>query len=170
MMYFVAKSEVRSWPLIGFVTAVAGTVFIERRRSQAKRQEQVLRERIAAHQLLTLFPEGTSTDGLRVLPFKSSLFSAFFVSDDGDSHGADLSIQPVTIRYTPAPGSGLAPCFYGWWGDMGLGGHIWTVMSRSFGGRAEVTFHAPVKPREFSDRKFLAKYCGDVVARGLEAK
>jgi 1-acyl-sn-glycerol-3-phosphate acyltransferase len=78
LMYFVAKAEVRRWPAVGFITAVTGTVFIERRRSQAKRQEQVLRERIGASQLLIFFPEGTSTDGLRVLPFKSSLFSAFF--------------------------------------------------------------------------------------------
>lgn len=163
LMYFVAKAEVRNWPVVGFITAVTGTIYIERRRSQAKRQEQVLRERIAARQLLIFFPEGTSTDGLRVLPFKSSLFSAFF--DDGQ--GADLWIQPVTLRYTPAPGSGLPPSFYGWWGDMGLGGHIWAVMSRSFGGRAEVIFHDPVKPRAFRDRKALAEHCRAVVARGL---
>jgi len=163
LMYFVAKAEVRHWPAVGFITAVTGTVYIERKRSQAKQQEQILRERIAANQLLIFFPEATSTDGLRVLPFKSSLFSAFF----HDHHGVDLWIQPVTLRYTPAPGSGLPPSFYGWWGDMGLGGHIWAVMSRSFGGRAEVIFHQPVKPRAFRDRKALAEYCGAVVARGL---
>jgi 1-acyl-sn-glycerol-3-phosphate acyltransferase len=163
LMYFVAKAEVRSWPAIGLITAVTGTIFIERKRNQAKRQEQVLRERIAANQLLLFFPEGTSSDGLRVLPFKSSLFSAFFY----DHHAADLWIQPVTVRYTPAPGSGLPPSFYGWWGEMELGSHIWAVMSRSFGGRAEVIFHEPVKPQAFHDRKALAGHCGAVVARGL---
>ena len=163
LMYFVAKAEVRSWPAIGFITAVTGTIYIERQRSQAKQQEQVLRDRIAADQLLIFFPEATSTDGLRVLPFKSSLFSAFF----HDHRGADLWIQPVTVRYTPAPGSGLPPSFYGWWGDMELGSHVWAVMSRSFGGRAEVTFHKPVKPQAFRDRKALAEHCTAVVARGL---
>ncbi|MHA1528699.1 MAG: lysophospholipid acyltransferase family protein [Alphaproteobacteria bacterium] len=163
LMYFVAKAEVRNWPGVGFITAITGTIFIERKRSQAKQQELALRERIAARQLLVFFPEGTSTDGLRVLPFKSSLFSAFFY----DHHGADLWIQPVTVRYTPAPNSGLPPNFYGWWGDMELGSHIWAVMSRSFGGRAEVIFHQPVKPQAFRDRKALAEYCGNVVARGL---
>ncbi len=163
LMYFVAKAEVRRWPAVGFITAVTGTIYIERRRSQAKQQEQVLRERIAANQLLIFFPEATSTDGLRVLPFKSSLFSAFF----HDHQAADLWIQPVTVRYTPAPGSDLPPSFYGWWGDMGLGSHIWAVMSRSFGGRAEVIFHQPVKPQAFRDRKALAEHCGAVVARGL---
>jgi len=163
LMYFVAKAEVRSWPAVGVITTVTGTVFIERKRSQAKQQEQVLRERLAARQLLIFFPEGTSTDGLRVLPFKSSLFAAFF----HDHQGADLWIQPVTVRYLPAAGSGLPASFYGWWGDMDLGGHIWAVMSRSFGGRAEVIFHQPVKPQSFPDRKALAEHCTAVVARGL---
>lgn len=163
LLYFVAKSEVRDWPAVGFVTAITGTIFVERKRNQAKQQEQILRERIAASQLLIFFPEGTSTDGLRVLPFKSSLFSAFFY----DHQAADLLIQPVTVRYIPAPGSGLPPEFYGWWGDMTLGSHVWAVMSRSFGGRAEVIFHQPVKPQAFDDRKALAEHCGAAVAGGL---
>ena len=168
LMYFVSKAEVRTWPGVGFITVVTGTIFIERRRSQAKQQERVLRQRIGADQLLIFFPEGTSTDGLRVLPFKSSLFSAFFFEDPGDGeHGGDFWVQPVTIRYLPAPGAGLPPSFYGWWGDMALGSHIWAVMSRSFGGRAEIRFHAPVRPIDFPDRKALAAYCSDVVAAGL---
>jgi len=162
LLYFVAKAEVRDWPVVGFVTDVTGTIFIERRRSQAKRQEQILRERIAARQLLCFFPEGTSTDGLRVLSFKSSLFSVFFE----DHHGAELWIQPVSIHYTPAPGSGLPASFYGWWGEMDFAAHIWAVMSRSFGGTAEVIFHPPVRPGNFPDRKSLAEHCGRVVAEG----
>ena len=169
LMYFVSKDEVRTWPGIGFITVVTGTVFIERRRSQAKAQERVLRERIGADQLLIFFPEGTSTDGLRVLPFKSSLFSAFFVEDPGDGErGGDFWVQPVTIRYLPAPGRDLPPEFYGWWGDMALGSHVWAVMSRSFGGRALIRFHPPVRPVDFPDRKALAAYCGAVVERGLD--
>jgi len=165
LMYFVSKAEVRAWPVVGFITHVCGTIYIERRRNKAKEQQRTLRERIAHDQLLIFFPEGTSTDGLRVLPFKSSLFSAFFV----DHHAADLWIQPVTIRYRPAPGSGLPPNLYGWWGDMGLGGHVWAVMTRSFGGTAEVIFHDPVKPQAFAGRKALAEHCGTVVARGMTA-
>jgi 1-acyl-sn-glycerol-3-phosphate acyltransferase len=164
LLYFVAKSEVRDWPVVGFITVVTGTIFIERKRNHAKQQEQMLRERIAADQLLIFFPEGTSTDGMRVLPFKSSLFSAFFY----DHHAADLWIQPVTVRYIPAPGSDLPPNFYGWWGDMSLGSHIWAVMSHSFGGRAEVIFHEPVKPQAFTNRKALAEHCGTVVELGLK--
>jgi 1-acyl-sn-glycerol-3-phosphate acyltransferase len=158
LIYFVAKAEVADWPGVGFITRVTGTVFIERRRAAAKRQEQVLLERIAADQVLCFFPEGTSTDGLRVLPFKSSLFSAFH----HDGHAEDLMIQPVTIRYRPGPG--LPDAFYGWWGGMGFEAHIWQVACRSVGGVAEVVFHEPVRPRAFPDRKALAAHCGAAVA------
>lgn len=163
LMYFVSKAEVATWPGIGFVTRVTGTIFINRRRSEAKRDEEMLRSRIAHDQLLCFFPEGTSTDGLRVLPFKSSLFSAFFT----DGQGTDITIQPVTVRLRPAPSSGLPESFYGWWGTMSFEGNIWDVLTRSRGGMAEVTFHAPVTAAEFADRKRLADHCRSAVAAGL---
>ncbi|MGF1501283.1 MAG: lysophospholipid acyltransferase family protein [Paracoccaceae bacterium] len=161
LIYFVSKADVADWAGVGFVAKVTGTVFIERRRSHAKRQEEVLLERIAADQVLAFFPEGTSTDGLRVLPFKSSLFSAFFHED----HAEDVMIQPVSIRYRPDPGTGLPENFYGWWGSMGFGAHIWQVLCRS-NGTADLTFHAPVRPPDFANRKALAEHCQRMVAEG----
>jgi 1-acyl-sn-glycerol-3-phosphate acyltransferase len=168
LIYFVAKAEVRAWPVVGYITHACGTIFIERRRTEARRQEEALRSRIAHDQRLLFFPEGTSTDGRRVLSFKSSLFSVFFRDRNGeaDGEGADLLVQPVTIRYLPPPG--LPPSLYAWWGDMDLGAHVWAVMSRSFGGRAEVIFHDPVNPRDFPDRKALARHCHAAVAEGLK--
>jgi 1-acyl-sn-glycerol-3-phosphate acyltransferase len=165
LMYFVSKSEVASWPGIGFITRVTGTIFINRRRSEAKREEAVLRSRIAHDQLLCFFPEGTSTDGRRVLPFKSSLFSAFFT----EGRGTDFPIQPVTVRFRPAPGSGLPENFYGWWGTMSFDGNIWDILTRSRGGTVEVAFHAPVTAADFPDRKRLADHCREVVAAGMAA-
>ncbi|MEM9781495.1 MAG: lysophospholipid acyltransferase family protein [Pseudomonadota bacterium] len=166
LMYFVSKAEVADWPGVGFVTRVAGTIFIERRRSQAKAQEKMLRSRIAADQLLIFFPEGTSTDGMRVLPFKSSLFSAFY---EPDGAGAALSVQPVSLRYRPAPGSDLPENFYAWWGDMPFYGHIFDVFARSRGGEVVVAFHTPLRPGETGDRKALAQAAGDAVATGHAA-
>jgi len=166
LMYFVSKAEVATWPGVGFITRITGTVFIERRRSQVKAQEAVLRQRIAADQLLTLFPEGTSSDNQRVLEFKSSLFSSFFT----DGHGADILIQPVSVRYTPADWTGLPANFYGWWGTMGFESHIWDVVCRSAGGRAEVIFHAPVNARDFDDRKQLADHCQRQVEAGWRTR
>lgn len=161
LVYFVSKGEVASWPGVGLLARVTGTIFINRRRAEAKRQEAVLRSRIAHDQLLCFFPEGTSTDGLRVLPFKSSLFSAFFP----DGQGTDFPIQPVTIRYHVP--SGMPATFYGWWGDMGFESHIWDVLSRPGGGTAEVIFHPPVSAGRFADRKRLAEHCRATVAEGL---
>ncbi|MEM6904670.1 MAG: lysophospholipid acyltransferase family protein, partial [Pseudomonadota bacterium] len=111
-VYFISKADVAQWPGVGWLAQMVGTVFIERRRVEAKRQEEILRERIAAQQLLCFFPEGTSTDGMRVLPFKSSLFSAFF----GAEVDPELQIQPVSVRYLPHPEAGLPEDFFGWWG------------------------------------------------------
>ena len=164
LIYFVSKAEVANWPGVGFITRITGTVFIERKRSQAKAQEAILRERIAADQLLCFFPEGTSTDGLRVLPFKSSLFSAFFT----DGQGTDLAIQPVTVRYHPAERGGLPYNVYGWWGSMGFEAHIWDILTHSFGGTVEVIFHPATSASSFVDRKRLAEHCQRLVAHGME--
>ncbi len=164
LIYFVSKAEVANWPGIGFITRITGTVFIERRRTEAKRQEAILRERIAVEQLLCFFPEGTSTDGLRVLPFKSSLFSVFF--DEGV--GTDIAVQPVTVRYKPDPASDLPDSFYGWWGTMGFESHIWDVVTRSTRGSVEVIFHPSVTAAAFADRKQLADHSMRVVAGGMD--
>ncbi|HET7410674.1 MAG TPA: lysophospholipid acyltransferase family protein [Paracoccaceae bacterium] len=162
LIYFVSKAEVATWPGIGFITRVTGTIFIDRRRTEAKRQEALLRSRIAHDQLLCFFPEGTSTDGQRVLPFKSSLFSAFWKGGEGTA----LPVQPVTIRYEPPPG--LPMSFYGWWGDMSFERSIWTIATRSRGGMVEVIFHSPVAARDFPGRKELAEHCRAAVVLGLE--
>ncbi len=160
LIYFVSKDDVASWPGVGFIARITGTVFIKRKRTEAKRQEAVLRERIAHDQVLCIFPEGTSTDGLRVVPFKSSLFSAFFT----DGVGPDIEVQPVSLRYTPAPGTDLPENFYGWWGTMSFEGHIWDVVTRSFGGHVHVRFAEPLRVADFPDRKTLADHCGRIVA------
>ncbi|MEM7056907.1 MAG: lysophospholipid acyltransferase family protein [Pseudomonadota bacterium] len=164
LIYFVSKAEVANWPGVGFITRITGTVFIERRRSHAKQQEAMLRDRIQQHQLLCMFPEGTSTDGLRVLDFKTSLFSALFE----DGKGAEIQAQPVTLRYYPEDQAGLPDSFYGWWGEMGFEAHIWDVVTRSRNGAVKVIFHPPVLASEFEDRKLLTDHCHRSVAQGMQ--
>lgn len=160
---FVAKAEVRNWPLVGFLGRITDTLFIERRQSHARKHRQALLERLDRGDQLCFFPEGTSTDGMRVLKFRSTLFSVF--------HTPELIghvwVQPATVTYY-AP-KGEIPEFYGWWGDMGFLDHILTVLARSRGGRVRVTFHEPVKAADFETRKALAAYCEGVVRKGLEA-
>ncbi len=98
-VYFVSKSEVRDWAGIGWLARATGTVFIARRTREAGRHRDLIAERLQAGHKLLFFPEGTSTDGRRVLPFRSTLFDAFFRSGDGE-----LTIQPVTVVYRAPEG------------------------------------------------------------------
>ena len=157
-VYFVAKSEVSGWAGIGWLARATGTLFITRKGTEARRQQQQLEDRLRAGHRLLFFPEGTSTDSLRVLPFKSTLFAAFF------SHGLEtvLHIQPVTVVYR-AP-AGTDPRFYGWWGGMTFAGHLVAVLSAPRQGSVEVVFHPPVPVDAFTNRKDLAQYCERIIA------
>ncbi len=156
-VYFVSKSEVAGWPGIGWLARATGTVFIARKGTEAKRQQGVFEDRLRAGHKLMFFPEGTSTDAIRVLPFKSTLFAAFY------THGLDriLFVQPVTVIYH-AP-LGEDPRFYGWWGEMGFGPHLLKTLAARQQGRVEVIFHPEVPVDAFASRKDLAAHCERVI-------
>ena len=160
-VFFVAKSEVATWPVINWFSRAAGTIHINRRRVEADAQRKILADRLQAGNRLLFFPEGTSTDGSIVLPFKSTLFAPFFI----DEFKNLAWIQPVTTIYR-AP-EGEDPGFYCWWGDMDLGTHLLKVLSVSRQGKVEVTFHPPLRVADYRDRKSLAYACEEVVRRGM---
>jgi 1-acyl-sn-glycerol-3-phosphate acyltransferase len=159
-IYFVAKSEVAGWAGIGWLARATGTVFIARKGAEAKAQQQMFEARLKAGHKLMFFPEGTSTDGLRVLPFKSTLFAAFFAPDLAPL----MHIQPVTVIYHAPPGRD--PRHYGWWGDMSFAPHLALTLATAPQGRVEVIFHPEVPVAAFPDRKALAAYCENVVRAG----
>lgn len=162
-IYFVAKSEVHGWAGIGWLARATGTVFIARRGVEAKDHKDLLERRLHdGHQLL-FFPEGTSTDARRILPFKSSLFAAFMHPD----LAPNLRIQPVTVVYHPP--KGIDPRFYGWWGDMGFAAHLAEVLAAARQGTVEVTYHDPVAVEDFPDRKALARHCETVIRQTFDA-
>ncbi len=158
-IYFVAKSEVAGWAGIGWLARATGTVFIARKGAEAKRQQALFEKRLRAGHRLMFFPEGTSTDGLRVLPFKSTLFAAFF------THGLDevMSVQPVSVIYH-APARQDAR-FYGWWAAMEFAGHFLRVLAEGRQGSVEVVFHDPLRVDDCADRKELAAAC-EAAVRG----
>ena len=160
-IYFVSKSEVAGWPGIGWLARATGTVFITRRKADAKRQEAIFQERLTAGHRLLFFPEGTSTDGLRVLPFKSTLFQAFFTSPE--LH--DLQIQPVTLIYRAPPGED--PRFYGWWGEMEFAHHLIKTLAARHQGAVDIYYHPPLKVGDFADRKALAAALESKVRAGM---
>ena len=111
---------------------------------------------------MCFFPEATSSDGLRVLRFRTALFSAFL----SDTVKAHMWVQPVTVVYTEGPE--VPGGFYGWWGDMSFGGHMLQVFARSYHGRAQVIFHKPVRAADFDGRKALALHCETEVRAAMD--
>ncbi|MBQ4823182.1 1-acyl-sn-glycerol-3-phosphate acyltransferase [Leisingera sp. HS039] len=159
-IYFVSKAEVANWPGIGWLARATGTVFIERNPKKAREQADMFEQRLLAGHKLLFFPEGTSTDGLRVLPFKTTLFAAFF----SEKLRKDLHIQPVSVRYRAPDG---APArFYGWWGDMDFGPHLLKILATPRQGQVELIYHQPLKVAAFPDRKALAATAGKLVKDG----
>ncbi|WP_340241174.1 lysophospholipid acyltransferase family protein [Sulfitobacter pontiacus] len=152
-IYFVSKSEVASWPGIGWLAKATGTLFIERNPKHARKQTEVFQRRLLDNHRLLFFPEGTSTDGLQVLPFKTTLFQSFFAPELRDL----IWVQPVTVVYT-AP-DGTDPRFYGWWGDMSFGGHLLRTLASLRQGQVTTIYHTPLAVADFENRKALAQAC-----------
>ncbi|MDH3263532.1 MAG: 1-acyl-sn-glycerol-3-phosphate acyltransferase [Paracoccaceae bacterium] len=161
LVYFVAKSEVRGWAGIGWLARATGTVFINRDGREAAAQKALFEARLDAGHRLLFFPEGTSTDGLRVLPFKTTLFAAFFTPHLSET----CAIQPVTVIYTAPEGEDRA--FYGWWGEMSFAGHFLKLLATRRHGSAEVVFHEPLPVADFADRKALARAAEAAVRSAL---
>ncbi len=160
-VYFVSKSEVAEWPGIGFLAKSVGTVFIARDPRQAAAQKELFKRRLLAGHKLLFFPEGTSSDGMRVLPFKPTLFEAFLSAGLRER----LFLQPVTVIYT-AP-EGQDPRFYGWWGETAFGPHLLTVLAARRQGAVQLIYHAPVRVADFGDRKALARHLEQVVRAAM---
>lgn len=156
-VYFVSKAEVAKWPGIGWLARATGTVFIERDRKKAREQTKVFETRLKAGHKLLFFPEGTSTDGLRVLPFKTTLFAAFFA----DELRNFMYVQPVSVVFH-AP-EGQPDRFYGWWGEMEFGPHLLKTLGARRQGSVELIYHSPAKVSDFENRKTLAAHCEEAV-------
>ncbi len=160
---FVARADVADWPLFGTLARLQQTAFTSRARTDAMKDRDTLSAALRAGRNLIIFPEGTSSDGAAVLPFKSSLLGAA-LSQPG------LAVQPVTLVLLETDGrpvSGPATRdLYAWHGDMTLPPHLW-AFAKSRGARLRLVFHPPVDPEQCQDRKRLAAACEASVAAGL---
>jgi len=164
---FVSKADVDGWPLFGWLARLQRTVFIDRKRRNVERQRNALADRLTAGDSLILFPEGTSGDGQRLLPFKSALFAAVIET----ARDRPVTVQPISIAYLRLDGMPLGRFyrpFFAWYGDMDLAPHLWVMLGLGRLGIG-VTFHAPVAASDFPSRKELSEYCERVVAGGLAA-
>lgn len=117
---FVSKDDVRSWPLIGRLATAAGTLYIARSsRRDAQRMVQTMADSLAQGDVLAVFPEGTTGDGLRLLPFHSNLLQSAVV--------ADVPVQPVALRFVTAA-SGEVSTAPSYEGDTTLLTSIWRTL------------------------------------------
>jgi lyso-ornithine lipid O-acyltransferase len=171
---FIAKTQVGGWPLFGQGARVMRTIFVDRdRRQRAMHDRNQIQDRLRSGDALVLFPEGTSTDGNSVAPFKSSLLSVAEIdlSDREAKMGRPYRarVQPVSLAYTKLNGVPMGrrnrPLF-AWYGDMDLVGHLWHAL---VAGPIDVTvhFHPPVTVEQLGDRKALTRHCEAVVRAGV---
>lgn len=168
---FVSKSEVADWPFFGLLAKLARTVFVEReRRSKTGVHRDMIQDRLAAGDNLVLFPEGTSSDGNRVLPFKSALMGAAQISAKDKAEGRPpIKVQPVAVAYTRLHGLPMGRLFrpyFAWYGDMDLVPHLWEAAKL---GPFDVVIHfyPTVTVDDFPTRKDMARHCEKKVAAGV---
>ncbi len=163
---FIAKKEVSQWPGVSILARLQRTAFIDRdRRTSVKETTKLLQERLADGDTLVLFAEGTSSDGARVLPFKSSLFAAAISNDgaskkEGSASSSDQPmIQTLTVAYTRLHGIPLGRAdrpLIGWYGDMEMLGHAWQLLkSGPIDVKARVGNPFPLA--SFTDRKAVTR-------------
>jgi len=164
---FVAKAEVARWPLFGQLARLQRTVFVDRNSRNAANHRDDIRNRLRKGDDLILFPEGTSNDGNRVLPFKSALFAV----TERWSGDRPLALQPVSVAYTCLDGMPMGRYlrpFFAWYGDMDMAAHIWHAVALGWV-TVTVQFHRPIAISGLESRKVLSEQTYQEVAAGVAA-
>lgn len=155
---FVAKSEVRAWPAIGWLSAKIGTLFIERaRRRDTTRINRLISEAMLAGDVTAVFPEGTTTDGSQVLRFHSSLLQPALL--------AEADVQPVALRFAHSDDSLCVEAAYD--GDKSLWDTLRLIV-------AQPVIHAhvwflPTLPAGAENRRALAQAAHEAIADRLKS-
>jgi lyso-ornithine lipid O-acyltransferase len=156
---FVAKKEIGTWPFVSALARLQCSVFVDRaRRTAVGETAGEIIERLKAGDTIVLFAEGTTSDGNRVLPFKTSLFAAAKPSRTTDGSEPAAYVQTLAIVYTHLHGVPLGRAdraLVGWYGDMEAARHVWELLKA---GPVDVSIRIgpPVPLANFADRKALA--------------
>jgi lyso-ornithine lipid O-acyltransferase len=166
---FVAKKEVASWPFVSTLAKLQRTVFVDReRRISIGDTASEIVARLASGDAIVLFAEGTSSDGNRVLPFRTSLFAAAKPTQN-DTSIATAMVQTVSIAYTKRNGLPLGWAgrrALGYYGDVSMAGNAWLILT---GGTVEADVHVgePLLLSDFKNRKDLARRSEEAVRASL---
>lgn len=151
---FVAKDEVRRWPLIGALSRLGGTLFIQRHSSRAARETtRQLSQALANKDCIVVFAEGTTSDGRTVLPFKPALFEA--------SRIANCAVQPLAIRYWRDNSlDTIAPYIE----DDNFVVHLWRVLCAP---QTQIDLHFCPAIESNAPRRSLATFCHMIISTEL---
>jgi lyso-ornithine lipid O-acyltransferase len=167
---FVAKKEVSGWPFVSALARLQRSVFVDReRRSEVLASTSEILARLNAGDAIVLFAEGTSSDGNRVLPFKSSLFAAAKPPNRLAPEPTEAVVQTISIVYTRLCGIPLGRADrprVGWYGDMEMQDHAWRLLGAG-PLDVEVRIGPPVSLESFADRKELAEHTEREVRAGV---
>ncbi len=162
---FIAKEDIAHWPVIGYLCRMQQTAFISRNSRHAKKVAGALEDMLAEGKSLILFPEGTSTVGTSVLPFKSSLFSLL----EPKESSPPLPIQPFILELVSVnkkPITAASRDLYSWYGDMDFSPHMWVFLKNN-GATVRLTFLDVIHPPTPFDRKTLCKTVEERITSGL---
>ena len=155
---FVAKYELSQVPVIGWLCRLNRTVFVKREnRMGVAEQINALKEALADNWSVTVFPEGTTTDGKSLLPFKSSMLSVLEPPPPG------VLVQPVMLDYGPVSE------FIGWIGEEGGLNNAMRIMGRRGSFPLHITYLEPFSPEEYHGRKAIAARARGEIEAALAA-
>ena len=162
---FVAKQEVAGWPLVGLLARAQRTVFVDRTKRHATgAQADAVAGRLSKGDIMVLFAEGTSSDGNKVLPFRSALVGA---AQRAIADGGAATVQAVAIAYSRMLGVPLGRQhrpLVAWYGGTDLLPHLKRVLSDG-GIDVNVVFGPPHRLSAADDRKVVTQQAGELVRR-----
>ncbi len=160
---FVSKAEVKGWFIVGSLAKLADTIFIERNPHKIKDQIKVLGESLSNKGLIILFPESTSSDGQRLLPFRSGLLQSLFRK--AYEHSYKIKAQSLTLYYKPE--HDLDKDFFAWYHSRTLLGHMLKVLATTNKSQVYLTFDKAHDIDEFANRKELSKFMFENISKNL---
>jgi lyso-ornithine lipid O-acyltransferase len=174
---FIAKSEIESWPVFGFMAKLQRSIFVDRkRRTSTRENSEAIAERLEEGDPIVLFAESTTSDGNRILPFRSSLVGAARAAILSDSPTTKVHLQPVSLAYNGADGiptGRMGRARIGWYGDMAMIPHLKGILR---GGALDVTirFGAVMTDDGAISRKLMTRSAEEAVrfmlAEGLTGR
>jgi len=165
-MRFTPKSDIKSWPFFGLLTDLSRPIYINRKqRSALQGHFDEIMQALHDGDNILIFPEGTTSDGNEVMPFKSSMLQLV-----AGEQAKDVPLQPITLAYTKHNGQAITDGQrdrFAWYWEMSFLPHFWQLLHIRTA-TVHVHFHEPVHTASFPDRKAITQHCQQVFSRQFD--